>query len=89
MKKLLSNFANNQILEQETTNEGATTGNKTFYSYGTKIAEYKKGKIYLSANNWNYSRTTLKYLCEFLGVQGKKDIEAGIKSKLYLLTTKF
>ena len=89
MKKLLSNFANNQILEQETTNEGATTGNKTFFSYGTKIAEFKKDKIYLSSEHWNHSRTTLKYLCEFLGVQGKKDIEAGIKSKLYLLTTKF
>ena len=49
MKKLLSNFANNQILEQETTNTGETTGNKTFFSYGTKIAEFKKDKIYLSS----------------------------------------
>jgi len=55
-----------------------------FYSYDTLIAFTKEGQIYLTSK-WDYSRTTLKYLCQFLGVKSKKDIEQGIKEGKYLL----
>ena len=58
----------------------------TFQSYSTKIAVIKNGKVSLNYNYWDYSRTTLKYLCLFLRqngwgeIKGKKEVERFIKS---------
>ena len=52
-----------------------------FQSYGTTIA--RRGRmvpsVVLDTNALDYSRTTSKYLYEFLGM-GRKEIEARIKS---------
>ena len=85
MKNLISNLANNQVVIAQREDDGAFTGKKEFYSYGAKIAEIKDNKIYLDADNWNYSNTTIKYLCQFLGVKNKKAIESGIKENEYIL----
>jgi hypothetical protein len=58
-----------------------------FQSYGSIIA-YKErgsqGKIVLDRHYWDYSRTTLKYLKQFLGVNlSKKEIEGYIKQGIY------
>jgi len=58
-----------------------------FQSYGTIIAKKQRGflgGITLDKNHWDYSRTTLKYLREFLGFSySKKEIEQHIKSGRY------
>ena len=81
MGNLVSNLAENQIIIENREN-----GKKEFHSYSSKIAEINEGKIYLSTDKWNFSRTTTKYLCQFLGVKNKKAIEAGIKENEYILT---
>jgi hypothetical protein len=53
-----------------------------FQSYNTIIAYWPHGesKIVLDTNSWDYSRTTLKYLKQFLRVNSsKKDIEKSIR----------
>ena len=52
----------------------------TFQSYRTKIATIKNGNVYINRNMWCYSRTTSKYLYQFLrgngiNVHGKKDVQ--------------
>lgn len=56
-----------------------------FQSYKTIIAKKCNGEVTLSTS-WDYSRTTLKYLyqflrdyCFFFNVRGKKDVEKLIK----------
>ena len=63
-----------------------------FQSYNTTIAHIEAPKInnepsrtFLDRDKWDYSRTTLRYLCQFLNVTGKKEIEAGIKSGAFIL----
>ena len=41
-------------------------GVKYFKSYSTIIAKIEKGVITLDSEMWAYSRTTIKYLIEFL-----------------------
>ena len=41
-------------------------GIKYFKSYKTIIARVKNGAITLDKNKWDFSKTTVKYLCEFL-----------------------
>lgn len=62
-------------------------GTITFQSYSTKIAVIDaKNNVSLNYNMWDYSRTTMKYLCQFLRqngwheIKGKKDVEQRIKS---------
>ena len=55
-----------------------------FHSYNTLIAEKKGDKVYLT-DKWDYSATTLRYLCQFLGVGSKNDIEKGIKEGRFIL----
>lgn len=57
-----------------------------FQSYRSVIA-FKPcgGKIQLDKNYWDYSRTTSKYLNQFLRVSGKKEIEQKIKAGEYEL----
>lgn len=57
---------------------------RTLQSYQSKVAEIREGNIYLF-NDWDYSKTTLKYVAKFLShysiynVRSKKDILALIK----------
>lgn len=55
-----------------------------FQSYGTTIAIKDDGDVLLNKYDWDYSRTTLKYLREFLG-EDTKAIRAKIKSGEYAL----
>lgn len=41
-------------------------GIKYFKSYKTIIARVKKGVVTLDREKWSFSKTTVKYLCEFL-----------------------
>lgn len=58
-----------------------------FQSYNTIIAKFttKNQKLYLDKNYWDISRTTLKYLKQFLydfiGHVSKDDIRTKIKTK--------
>lgn len=58
-----------------------------FQSYQTIIAKKERGflgKVILDAHYWNYSRTTLKYLKQFLGANiSSKEIEERIKNGTY------
>lgn len=58
-----------------------------FQSYSTIIAKKERGflgKVILDPYYWNYSRTTLKYLKQFLGVNlSSKEIEERIKNGTY------
>ena len=52
----------------------------TFQSYRTKIATIKNGNVYINRNMWDYSRTTSKYLYQFLRqnnvkVYNKNDVQ--------------
>ena len=86
METLVTNLANNQVmLSFRDINTGALTGNTEFHSYGVKIAENKDGKIYIDSEKWNYSNTTIKYLCKFLGYRGKKTILDGIQNGVLIL----
>lgn len=50
-------------------------GVETFQSYETTIAiRQANGVIVLDDNAWNYSRTTSKYLKQFLGGIGRNDV---------------
>ena len=51
-----------------------------------KIAELKNGVTFIDSLKWNYSRTTIKYLCEFLGLANKKTIEMYINNNTFILT---
>jgi len=56
-----------------------------FQSYNTIIAKILLGhKVYLS-KDWNCSRTTTRYLCQFLGLPDKKSIERNIDTGFYEL----
>jgi hypothetical protein len=58
-----------------------------FQSYGSTIAKKERGflgKVILDPYYWNYSRTTLRYLKQFLGVNiSSKEIEERIKNGTY------
>lgn len=55
-------------------------GKITFQSYSTKICTIENGKVSVNRTMWCYSRTTAKYLYQFLrangiNVHGKKDVQ--------------
>lgn len=74
----IENLENNQVIVH---NEN----NSFFSSYGTIIAKKENGVITLDEKYWNYSKTTIKYLSQYLGVGGKKYIEKNIISGIYKL----
>lgn len=52
----------------------------TFQSYCTKICVIENGNVYINRNMWDYSRTTSKYLYQFLRqnnvkVYNKNDVQ--------------
>lgn len=64
-----------------------TKTQRVFVSYGTTIAviDVKKNQVYLSEQYWNYSTTTVRYLCGFLKVSKKKVIQERIANGMYIL----
>jgi len=69
--------ANQIIIENE--------NQRLFFSYGTFIAiQYPSGKAQLSARFYRYSRTTSRYLAQFLGIRAS-EIQARINSGMYEL----
>lgn len=66
---------------------GIYDGRKRYFqSYGATICLIQVNeKTQLDSKYWDYSRTTTKYLCQFLG-ETKKQIVAKIKSGEYILT---
>lgn len=75
------NIQNNQIVVV------SNTGVRDFFSYNSHIARISKAGSLTLGSDWDYSRTTSKWLYEFLRInhfyeyQCKKDILAGIKAK--------
>lgn len=67
-------------------------GTRYFRSYASNICKIDpNGTISLDEYYWNYSRTTTKYLCQFLEMnsgQIKANVDAGIFKMIDLNTTK-
>lgn len=62
-----------------------TDGNKeVFQSYNTVIAENRGGQIVLDVSAYDYSRTTSRYLNQFLG-HDKAESMAKIEAGVYLV----
>jgi hypothetical protein len=81
MTSAKGNTVPNQFIIQD------DNGNTEFQSYGTTIARKSDNRslpIKLDTK-WQYSKTTSKYLYQFLGMK-RKEIEAGIKSGLIIVT---
>ena len=56
-------------------------GYKIFQSYKNIIAKQKNGNVTLDKKAWNYSRTTSKYLNQFLGISAaifNSNMNAGV-----------
>jgi hypothetical protein len=59
-------------------------GTEVFFSYGTEVCtRYLSGSVSLT-EYWNYSRTTTKYLCQFLDISNK-ELKQNIKDNIYLI----
>tara|TARA_R100001224_G_scaffold51360_1_gene29725 strand:+ start:1859 stop:2200 length:342 start_codon:yes stop_codon:yes gene_type:complete len=86
VKNLLSPRTYNPVANQYEIN---TPKEIFFQSYQSIIAKQCKvsRKIYLDSYYWDYSRTTLKYLKQFLNIdKSKRDMEKDIKEGKYILT---
>ena len=57
-----------------------TTIGKVFFSYGTKVCAILNSEdiIYLTPN-YRASKTTMRYVCEFLGVFSIRDVDKMIE----------
>lgn len=77
MLKVKSFMANNQAI--------LIDGNKTiFQSYDSIIAIVNDGNVSLS-KDYKYSKTTMKYVCRFFGVDSIKEIDERIERGEFLL----
>lgn len=75
MFKVKSFLAVNQAVLSE--------GNRViFQSYDSVIAIVEDGKVSLS-EHYEYSKTTMKYLCKFLGAKSILEVRKSIKSGEY------
>ncbi len=77
----LEGYKGNNVVNQFVITDG---DNVYFQSYSSLIAKKENGKITLGCD-WDYSRTTMKYLSKWLydycGIDmNKRDIEKAIKS---------
>lgn len=77
------------IVEHGNGANGNFTTRRTFQSYASVIAIitwWRDGRIdtVLDKDTWNYSKTTSKYRCEFLG-ETTKETQAKIDSGEYVL----
>ena len=60
-------------------------GNKTiFQSYDSVIAVVNDGNVSLS-KDYKFSKTTIKYVCKFFGVDSISEIDSRIKSGDFFL----
>lgn len=85
MSKIVSNMQSssgrpvaNQFIIHEDNRE-------IFQSYDTIIAIKEGGKVYLDRKKWDFSKTTLKYLRQFLDGNGVDDTRRKIKDGIYIL----
>lgn len=75
--------ANQLVISWETTPQvfgNSPLGVRVFFSYGVKIAVVAGNEVILDSNPRNYTRTTCKYLTQFLGANDKeraKKIQSG------------
>lgn len=82
----IENMRSNQGHEVPNQFKIITDDGAFFKSYQSMIAfKPRQGKIQLDERKWDYSRTTLKYLCYFLECN-TADIRQKIKDGLYELT---
>jgi len=58
-------------------------GDKMFKSYNSNICKIIERDVFLDPTYWDYSKTTIKYLCKFLGINSKKEILHWIDSGIY------
>jgi len=73
----IESMANNQVIIIK------NNGTSVFTSYDTIIAKItKSGKVTLSSK-YDFSRTTMKYLCRFLAVDSIKTVRIMIANKTY------
>jgi len=79
VKNMISERSGREVANQFIIYAGEYT---MFQSYRSVIAMKHKGIVYLDAVYYNYSRTTSKYLYQFLG---ESNIQAKIHSGEYLL----
>ncbi|MFW5895751.1 MAG: hypothetical protein ACOCT9_03295 [archaeon] len=80
---------NYEIIEQGSNYTVIKQGTKeVLFSYETPIVsiDRKTGETVLNKDFWNYSRTTSKHRCQFLG-ETKKETEKKIKQGEYKLDT--
>ncbi len=90
VKNKLGNFVSVENLTSSNGNDVPNQFNlrfengKVFQSYNSLIAIKIDGKVYLG-KDWNYSKTTMKYLNWWLGGYSKKEIEKGIKEGEFIL----
>lgn len=90
MKVKVSNMSGNSGGEVPNQFIIETSEGVYFQSYQSVIAFKPFGvdkKIQLDEEHWDYSRTTLRYLNQFLGTAGKRDIERRIAEERYEITT--
>jgi len=62
-------IANQIIIESE--------GARTFQSYGVTVAKIDASGTWLDETYWDYSKTTSKYLNQFLGRKAKEMLKTG------------
>lgn len=77
MKTLLTTLGKNQnVLIKDSKDEHI----REFWSYDIKIAEIRNGETTIDQKYWKWSKTTLKYLCQFLSLKNKKAIDSALAS---------
>lgn len=59
-------------------------GTRAYYSYGTLIWYKKPDHLPILTKDWNYSRTTTKYLSQFLGKNKKEIVQSIAAFKMIL-----
>ena len=77
----MTNARGNKIANQVVIHDG---NKETFQSYRSVVAINDEGAVTLDYKTWDYSRTTLKYLKQFLNTSAsKKEIQARIDNGEY------
>lgn len=77
--KKLSMMAPNQYIIE-------TENGKIFQSFNYVVCKVAYGDMVFLNSDWDYSKTTTRYLCQFLNVINKNLILINIKNGLYTVT---
>lgn len=80
-KLKMENLGNNQVAIKDCNKHVVA-----FYSYGVFIIELKNGEVKKVSKSYDYSKTTVKFLNQFLynycnEAENKKELEVIIKNK--------